>query len=175
MIYDTKDYSVDAVLKWVLHMDWDSMYVLKTIRWFLSFMLHWNLAQGQKGDRGEPGKDGQCLPPEGSVCDKGQKGHRGRRGKRGKQGPEGLMGEIGLPGVQVPYDYDIWPKPISYIRYSLLTIWVNQSLSRLINFNQSWSTQIKNVSCIRVYLSIDKHFRHPRQIKGFWLTLIKFD
>ncbi len=50
---------------------------------------------------------------------------------------------------------------------TLLTIWVNQSLSKLINVNQSWSIHIKKVMCI--------HFRHPCQIKGFWLTLINFN
>ncbi len=51
---------------------------------------------------------------------------------------------------------------------TLLTIWVNQSLSRLLNLTQSLSIHIKNVTCIRVH-------RHPHWMNGFWYTLINLD
>ncbi len=60
-------------------------------------------------------------------------------------------------------------------------IWVNQSLSKLINLNQSlqkcdvYQDLIIMMMIYLIYWLTLINFRYPQWIKGFWLTLINLD
>src|SRR6266542_4015521 len=65
------------------------------------------IAQGPKGDKGDPGPAGVLGPrgepgAQGSKGDRGEKGDPGLQGPPGIQGPQGMPGPPGVPGVQGP-------------------------------------------------------------------------